>query len=313
MSRVLRIQRPFTTQDLETGLLHPDESVRKGWKALQRVTEGWEAARIGAEIGWSVTWVRTRVRRFNKDGPDSLLDGRVRNGRKPDISPEIQERLKNALNENPPFYGTAWNGPLVARWLKEKENVHVGLSTGNKWLHRLGYQLVPRSRAKSTAPTPKSQGTTDIPAPAPQARREATSCAVGGSEIVPPALPHRPAYPSDLTDAEWKIYAEYLKDEINNKTRRYDVREIVNAILYVLKTGCQWRYLPHDFPPHGVVFNSFRRWSWNGIWEKIHDNTRERLRKKHGREAKPSLGIADTQSVKTTEKGGSVDMTVERR
>jgi putative transposase len=84
-----------------------------------------------------------------------------------------------------------------------------------------------------------------------------------------------------------------------------NVREIVNAILYFVRTGCQWRNLPHDFPPWGTVHYYYRRWRLDGTWQKIHRTLREQVRtEKEGREATPSAAIIDSQSVKTTEKRG---------
>jgi putative transposase len=83
-----------------------------------------------------------------------------------------------------------------------------------------------------------------------------------------------------------------------------DVRELVNAIMYFTRTGCQWRNLPHEFPPWGTVHYYHRRWRLDGTWRKIHDTLREQLRKAQGREATPSAAIIDSQSVKSTEKGG---------
>jgi putative transposase len=83
-----------------------------------------------------------------------------------------------------------------------------------------------------------------------------------------------------------------------------DMCEIVNAILYVLRTGCPWRHLPHDFPPWGTVWWYFWLWCQDGTWTLIHDKLREMVRAKEGREAEPSAAIMDSQSVKTTEQGG---------
>jgi putative transposase len=78
----------------------------------------------------------------------------------------------------------------------------------------------------------------------------------------------------------------------------------VNAILYVLKTGCQWAKLPHDFPPYSTVFWYFRQWRQEGTWERLNTALREQTRRAVGRDAQPSAAIIDSQSVKTTEKGG---------
>ena len=115
----------------------------------------------------------------------------------------------------------------------------------------------------------------------------------------------RKLYPSDLTDDEWRILERLVPSvEEGGRPADHARREIVNALLYVLRTGCQWRYLPHDFPPWKTVYTYFRTWRLNGTWQGIHDTLRRQVRQAAGRHAEASAAILDSQSVKTTEKWG---------
>lgn len=119
------------------------------------------------------------------------------------------------------------------------------------------------------------------------------------------ANPHRKAYPSDLSDAEWEIIKPWLPATKGfGHPRTVNLREILNAIFYVHRSGCQWEMLPHDLPPHGTVYKYFQKWERKGIWKQIHDQLRHKLRKQMGRAEKSTVAIADSQSVKTTEKKG---------
>ena len=124
----------------------------------------------------------------------------------------------------------------------------------------------------------------------------------------------REPYSSDLTDAQWERIAPLIPPaKPGGRPRTVELRAILNAIFYRTKTGCQWRNLPHDLPPWGTAAGYFRIWRRSGTWTTIHDALREQVRMKEGREATPSVAIIDSQSVKTTEKGGSGATTQGRR
>ena len=112
-------------------------------------------------------------------------------------------------------------------------------------------------------------------------------------------------YPSDLTDAEWALVRRMIPPaKRGGRPRDVDVREVLNAIFYVLSTGCQWLALPKDLPPKSTAHHYFMLWDWDGTLERIHHALYVAVREQEGREASPSVAIIDSQSGKAAQKGG---------
>ena len=112
-------------------------------------------------------------------------------------------------------------------------------------------------------------------------------------------------YPSDLTDEEWALIAEVIPPAKRGGNKRtVDIREVVNGLMYVLSTGCQWRYIPKDLPPKSTVNDYFSLWNYDGTLDRIHHALYLKCREAAARDASPTAAIIDSQSVKSAEKGG---------
>ncbi len=116
-------------------------------------------------------------------------------------------------------------------------------------------------------------------------------------------MEHKP-YPSDLTNAEWAKLKPLLPQENRiGSPREIELRELVNALMYVADNGIKWRAMPHDLPAWQTVYGYFRRWSQSGVWEQVNQALAKQVRLTDGREEQPSLGLIDSQSVEMAQKG----------
>ncbi len=111
-------------------------------------------------------------------------------------------------------------------------------------------------------------------------------------------------YETDLSDEQWELVKDYFAPHKIGQPRKHDIRSVVNGLIYLTKTGCHWHLLPKDFPPYKSVWYYFKRWRKSGLWEKMQEDLHRLYRVKSGREKTASLGIIDSQSVKTAQKGG---------
>jgi putative transposase len=115
----------------------------------------------------------------------------------------------------------------------------------------------------------------------------------------------RKPYPTDLTDEQWKLVEPYLPDaKPGGRPRKTDLREVFNAVLYLVRSGCQWRMIPHEFPPWRTCYNYYRAWIDSGTWDEMAYLLRTDVRNEAGRQDQPRVAAIDSQSVKTTEQGG---------
>jgi transposase len=116
-------------------------------------------------------------------------------------------------------------------------------------------------------------------------------------------------YPSDLTDDEWSLIKPLIPPaKPGGRKREVDEREVVNGIMYVLSTGCQWRFVPKDLPPKSTLYDYLERWNYDGTLVKVHHVLYIKCREQVGREPSPTASVIDSQSVKSAEKGGAASI-----
>ena len=109
------------------------------------------------------------------------------------------------------------------------------------------------------------------------------------------------SYPSDLSDEEWDLIKDHFSTGEYGKSRKHSQRSLLNGVFYLIKTGCQWRFLPKEYPPWKSVYSFYKRAKDKGIWEKMMNSLVEKSRLKMGRNPNPSYALIDSQSVKTTD------------
>lgn len=119
-------------------------------------------------------------------------------------------------------------------------------------------------------------------------------------------------YPSDLSEAQWQIVAPVLR-AATGRSGRVSRRAVLNAIFYIQRTGSQWRYLPKSYPKWQTAYSCFWRWQRNGVWDKVLATLQIKVRLEQGRPPLPSVAVIDSQSTKTTEKGGHAAMMAAKR
>lgn len=256
------------------------ESVRREAVAAylgQAGSMAWVAEHYGISLG--------SLQRFV--GRQRFAMGLTRQGSKSTYTADEMELLRAHLREVPDL-----SVPQALQFLVQHTGKSVSRTTAEQLLQMLKTPAPPSPSAHAThKSSPKKPAAQTTPA------KTRYTDAHRRDE------PGR--YPTDLTDAEWQLLEEHFRaKDKGGRPPEHTPRRMLNAIFYVLRAGCSWRMMPHDFPPWKSVYTTFRRWTKDGRLRLAHDALRRKLRTQLGRKEDPTAIIVDSQSVKTTEKGG---------
>jgi transposase len=277
---------------------------RLRWEIIsQALTAPREAAHIAQACGVSKATVHQLISAYNRFGV-AAVETPGKGGRRNQYLTLEQER---AFLQ--PYLARAAQGDVataaeIQQALEAEVKQPVAPSTLYRLLARHGWRLIgaPSRPARTPQHTPAHEPTAPVRKRGERHTTRATR---------PPSLQ---SYPSDLTDQEWAILELLLPPaKPGGRPRTTEIRAVINAILYLDRTGGQWRALPHDFPCWSTVWSYFRTWRNDGTWERLHTALREQTRCAQGRQSTPSAAIIDSQSVKTSQKGGSAATTAAKK
>lgn len=264
---------------------HPERRVRL--RALYYLRQGKQIKEVSPKLGKGYRTLQHWVAWYRHGGLQEVLQrikGHGKQGRPSHLTFEQETDLLAEISQ-----GQLTTVEAARDWVEEQWGIVYTVSGMHHCLCRLQARI-PRSRRS------ESRSVKIIHHP------QSASWQISSGK---PEKVEKGTYPSDLNDAQWEYLSILLPDnKVDGRPQEVCRRRVVNAIFYLLRTGCQWRYLPHDFPAWQTVYDYFQQWQQLGVWEAIHTYLREQLRLKRGRVLTPSAAIIDSQSVKTTEKGG---------
>lgn len=262
----------------------------------ERIMAQWDAGTPAAEIARRFNVHPKTVRRYLALKRETGSLARRQSIARSKIGSEVGAVLERLRKADP---GATL--PTLADRLADETGVRVTPQTVGSWLRKQGVQYVRLTRSAKRPPSERADAS-------PKPVRRYSPSGVGAAGY--PTSYCRRAYPSDLTDAQWALVEPLIPPaKAGGRHQAIPRRELVNAMLYLLRTGCPWRALPHDLPQWQTVYDYFRQWQRAGVWAELVATLHRQARTKAGRNPFPTAAAMDSQSVSTTEKGGPVGLT----